>query len=204
MLQDLERTAKNLALFTIVYNLIEGIVSIGFGIAEDSVSLAGFGGDSLIEVGSAVIVLWRLKGEVSRERTATLLIGALFVLLAALTIFSAGIQLLEGNRPLTTLPGIVISSVSLSFMFFLWRAKVKVAYALDSKTLMQDAQCSLACIKLSAVLFVGSLLFWISPDFYFADAVAAIVLGVLIGIEGISAIRAARSEKFTGSCCGGC
>lgn len=193
-----------MALFTIIYNLLEGIVSIGFGIKEESVSLAGFGGDSLIEVGSAIVVLWRLKGEVTRERTATFLIGVLFVLLAGVTIVSAGIQIGEGGHPETTLPGMIISAVSLSFMFFLWRAKVKVAYALDSKTLFQDAQCSLACIKLSFVLFFGSLIYWLFPSLHFVDAIAAMILGILIGKEGYEAIVASRSENFTGGCCGGC
>jgi len=55
-----------LTIFTIFYNLIEGLISIGFGVAEESKSLVGFGGDSLIEFGSAFLVLWHFGGEPGR------------------------------------------------------------------------------------------------------------------------------------------
>lgn len=206
--RHLAEWAITLSWFTIAYNLLEGAVSVYFGVSDDSMALAGFGADSFIEVFSALIVLWRLRSEegagpglsTERERAGTLGIGALFLLLALGTAASSSWQLQAGRRPDTTLPGLAISSLSLSFMFFLWRAKRKAALALDSATVAKDADCSLACIKLSAVLFSGSLLSLARPGLWWADAAAALVLALLIGQEGVAAIRAARSPDFAGGC----
>lgn len=199
-----------LSWFTIAYNLIEGVVSVGFGVAEESVSLAGFGLDSFIEVASALIVIWRFKGEsglgasleLERERRATLGIGILFLALALVTGLASGLQLWRQEHPATTIPGVVISALSLSFMFYLWNAKKKAGKALASPTVLKDAACSLACIKLSVTLFLGSLLFAIFPSFWWADATAGGVLALLIAKEGWETIQAARSEDFSGGGCG--
>lgn len=203
-----ERRAWSLAWITVVYNLVEGVVSIGFGVSDDSVALWGFGFDSLIEVASAVVVMARLRKGfkamgTESERRAVLAIGALFVLLALVIQLGAILQLGSHHHPPTTLPGLVISSVSLAFMFFLWRAKTRTASALDSAALKSDAACSLACIQLSIVLFAGSLFFMLSPSLWWLDGAAALLLGMLILKEGVEGIKAARSPDFTGGCgCG--
>lgn len=206
--QPLVRRALLLSWFTIAYNLVEGAVAIFFGISDDSMALAGFGADSFIEVFSAMLVLWRLRSEAGvssilstdRERKATLGIGALFVLLASVTAVSAFLQVRNARHPETTVPGLVISLLSLSFMVFLWRAKLRVAEGLDSSTVLKDADCSLACIKLSAVLLLGSLMFQIAHELWWADAAAAALLAVLIMQEGVGTIRNALRPEFTGGC----
>lgn len=208
MKADLIRRAIHLSYFTIGYNCIEGVVSIRFGVGEESVALAGFGIDSLIEVASAALILWRFRGEahlsaglsVDRERRATLGIGVLFLLLAAVTLAASAIQLRNGAHPETTVPGAVISALSLSFMYWLWSAKRKLAQALDSAAMMMDAACSLACIKLSIVLFAGSLFYLAFPSLWWADSAAGIALALLIGKEGWETIEAARRPEFSGGC----
>ncbi|UPT74818.1 MAG: cation transporter [Elusimicrobiota bacterium] len=200
--------AVALSWFTIAYNLAEGIASIWFGVSEDSMALAGFGADSFIEVFSAMLVLWRLRSEsgqsaglpLERERTATLGIGALFLLLAAITAGGAAIQLAGSRHPETTFPGVVIAALSLSFMIFLWRAKRRVAEKLDSATVAKDADCSLACIKLSSLLLAGSLAFMIAPALWWIDAAAALGLSLLIAHEGVGTIRGALKPDFAGGC----
>lgn len=200
--------ARTLALFTVVYNLLEGGVSMAFGWAEESVALFGFGADSFIEVGSALVVLWRLRGDeggcqttrLQRERRAALIIGGLFLLLALGTAAGALLQLLARRHPDTTLPGMVVSGLSLAFMMWLWRAKRRTAQALDSRALEGDAACSLVCIQLSAVLMAGSLLFALSPALWWADAAAALVLSLAIAREGLGGIRAALRPDFSGGC----
>lgn len=199
--------ARFLAFVTIFYNLAEGLVSMGYGLADDSVALFGFGADSFIEVGSALLVLWRL-GEASgcaatrleRERKATLGIGVLFLLLAMGTTLGAVLQLWTHRHPATTLPGLLISSLSLGCMFWLWRAKGRAATALDSRTLRGDAACSLACIQLSFVLLAGSLVFLLMPTLWWVDALAALVLSAFIAREGLAGIRAALDPHFSGGC----
>jgi divalent metal cation (Fe/Co/Zn/Cd) transporter len=199
------RRALWLAGLTIAYNLIEGLVSMAFGWADDSIALFGFGADSFIEVASALLVLWQLlgHGHLEQERKATRNIGRLFLLLAVGIGGGAILQLTAQRHPPTTLPGLVISALSLTCMAFLWRAKLRAAKGLNSATLAADAACSLACIQLSVVLFTGSLLFLLAPALWWVDAVAALALALLIGREGLGMVRAARSASFTGGCgCG--
>ncbi len=200
--------ARFLALFTISYNLLEGIVSMGFGWADDSTALFGFGADSFIEVGSALLVLWRLRGDESgceserlhRERSAAMGIGIFLVLLALGTAVGSVFQLVTRHHPDTTVPGLLVSVLSLGFMFWLWRSKQRAAKVLDSRSMEGDANCSLACIQLSTVLFAGSLAFLLVPALWWADAGAALLLSVFIAREGVSGIRAAMKPGFTGGC----
>ncbi len=204
------RRARRLAYVTVAYNLVEGAVSIAFGAADESVALLGFGADSLIEVGSAGLVLWRFGDGARtatpegarRDRLASRGIGFLFLGLAAATAAGAAARLWEKAPPETALAGLVISAVSLSFMFFLWAAKLRAARALDSATLRGDAACSLACIQLSAVLFAGSVAFTVAPALWWADAAAALALAALIAREGWGIARASfRADAGAGCGC---
>jgi divalent metal cation (Fe/Co/Zn/Cd) transporter len=204
-LQQWKNRALFLAWFTVSFNLLEGGVSVAFGLAEDSVALWGFGFDSFVEVASAVVVLWRLRGALEaqalqKERRATLVIGTLFLLLAAAVMAGSAFQLLARHRPDSSLPGVIVSLVSLAVMIWLWRAKLAAAKALDSSTLRGDAACSLACIQLSAVLLAGSLVSMLLPVLWMADGVAACLLALLIAKEGFEMVRAARKADFKGGC----
>mgnify|MGYP000993078760 CR=1 FL=1 len=197
-----------LSWFTVIYNILEGVVSIALGVSEGSMALAGFGGDSLIEVGSAFMVLWRFRGETAqgselskdRERKATLGIGVLFLLLAAITLLASVIQIATQSHPETTVPGVIIAGISISFMFYLWKAKMRIGHQLQSQTILKDAACSLACIKLSFVLFAGSIVFHFFPAFWWTDAAAALLLTIFIGKEGWEIVSAARKSDFSGGC----
>lgn len=205
------RWALILAGLTVAWNVVEGVVAMGFGAHEESLALFGFGVDSFVEVGAAGIVLWRLRGESGRgslmardkERLGTGIVGGLLLTLAAGVGVGAILQLATGSHPESTLPGLVISIVSIGLMVFLWRAKDRVARQLDSRTLLADAACSRSCLQLSVVLLIGSLLVMVAPALWFADAVASLFLAALIGREGWGAIQAARKPDFDG-CCGGC
>ncbi|MBI5239040.1 MAG: heavy metal transporter [Elusimicrobia bacterium] len=208
MRADLVARAVRLSWFTVAYNIVEGLVSVGFGVKGESVALAGFGADSFIEVASALAVLWRFRGEaglaarpdLEAERRATRAIGRLFLALAAGTAAASALKLWRQEGPDTTLPGAIIALASLSFMFWLWSAKKAVARGLDSSTVEKDADCSLACIKLSAVLLAGSLLCGLVPALWWADSAAALALAFLIGSEGLETMRAAGRPDFSGGC----
>ncbi len=197
--ENLIRTALRLSWFTIIYNILEGIVAISLGVHEGSMALAGFGGDSLIEVGSAILILWRLRGGSDKEWKASFGIGILFMLLAAITLFSSVIQIISETSPNTTIPGVFISLVSLTFMFFLWNAKLKVGRALQSEAIMNDAACSLACIKLSFTLLLGSAIYWMYPALWWVDSLAALILVYFIAREGIQILKTSRQGRSV--CC---
>lgn len=202
------RRAILLSRLTIAWNLVEGIVSIVLGESGESLALLGFGVDSFIEVGSAMLVLWRFRREevdgslpdLRRERLATRGIGLLFILLGTGVAAGAILTLVRGGHPETTLPGVVISAVSLSFMFALWRAKLRVAVALHSATVAQDAGCSLACIQLSVILLVGSGLYALVPALGWVDSATALLLAVLILREGVTTVRRTYRADFAGGC----
>ncbi|HJV49334.1 MAG TPA: cation transporter [Geothrix sp.] len=205
------RRALILAVLTMGFNLLEGLVSIGFGWEDQSLALFGFGVDSLVEVASAALIYWRFRRDgalagaqtATRERLATRSIGIMLLLLAAGTTLGSLLQLLGRRHPGTTLPGILVSLVSLVAMFLLWRGKVRTAAALDSRAMKSDAACSLACMQLSSVLLVGSLLFWRWPSLWWVDAVTALVVSALIAREGWGALRASLRPDFSGGCgCG--
>ncbi len=198
----LQARAQTLAWITVGWNLIEGLVSVGYGAKAESLSLFGFGLDSFVEVGSAAMVLWRLRhaGATPRERTAAKVIGALFLLLGASVAYGAAHRLATREVPESSLPGLVVSLVSLAFMAWLWRSKRQLSVQACSPTLAADAACSLACIQLSGVLLAGSLLFLVAPKLWWADAAASLVLAALIGREGWNIRKAAAREDFDGGC----
>ena len=156
-----------LALFTIFYNLVEGLVSVYFGAQDETLTLFGFGVDSFIEVLSgigilAMVIRIRRDPDALRtpfERTALRITGASFYLLAAGLALTAVYNLITAHRPTTTLPGLVISLISLAVMWALVRGKRHVGRALDSAPILADANCTLVCIYMSLVLLASSLIY---------------------------------------------
>uniref|UniRef100_U9THZ5 Uncharacterized protein n=1 Tax=Rhizophagus irregularis (strain DAOM 181602 / DAOM 197198 / MUCL 43194) TaxID=747089 RepID=U9THZ5_RHIID len=178
--------AVYVCIFTILWNIAEGAVSIFYGSEDDSVSLVFFGVDSFIEVTSACLVLWRflteskpdeeratqiLEENLSKEKKCTMGIGLLFILLSLATISDATVSLIQKRQPETAIAGLIISSISLSFMGFLW---------------------------------LRSLLYMIWKGGWWLDSAAAIILGVLFAKEGVDMILWARSKDFNGGCCKHC
>jgi divalent metal cation (Fe/Co/Zn/Cd) transporter len=161
------RYAIWLAYFTIFYNLLEGLVSVGFGISDDTLALFGFGVDSFIEVMSGIGILamvYRIRRnpgtDRSRfERAALRITGTSFYLLAAGLGITIIINLIQGHRPETTLPGVIISAVSIVMMAGLVAGKRKVGRVLNSAPILADANCTLVCIYMSLVVLGSSLIF---------------------------------------------
>jgi divalent metal cation (Fe/Co/Zn/Cd) transporter len=206
---DWRARATLLALVTVGYNLVEGLVSIHFGLADESVALWGFGFDSFIEVASALLVLWRIRAGLGnrgleRELKATRAIGWLFLLLALSIALGSAAALMAHRSPATTLPGVIISLVSIALMAWLWRAKLRVAEVSGSPTLKGDAACSRACILLSTVLLVGSAAYALLPALWWVDSAAAILLALLIGREGREMVKSTSVAAACGGCGGGC
>jgi divalent metal cation (Fe/Co/Zn/Cd) transporter len=193
------RIALRLAWFTILYNLVEGLVSVYFGIQDETLVLFGFGIDSFIEFlsGAGIMsMVLRVRrnpdGCRSRfEQAALRVTGTAFFLLAGGLVFSAIFNLVEAHRPETTLPGVIISTISIAIMWILVMAKRKVGRALRSAPILADANCTLACIYMSLVLLVSSLVFQVT-GFGFADALGAIGLVYFSLREGREAFEKAR------------
>ncbi|TLN10092.1 hypothetical protein FDZ71_09410, partial [bacterium] len=185
------KRAVTLCAFTVAYNLVEGGVSVGFGLEDETLALFGFGVDSFIEVVSALGV-WHMvrrlqkNGEERRdefEKNALRITGAAFYLLALGLCATAAINLLSGEKPVSTLWGVAVSLVSVAFMWLLIRLKVKVGRALGSPAILADAACSRACIYLSLALLASSVGFWLT-GIGALDAVGALAITVFCIKEG--------------------
>ena len=171
------------AIFTILYNLVEGLVSIYFGAQDETLTLFGFGIDSFIEVVSGIGILamvLRIRHDTSAprtgfERTALRVTGSSFYLLAAGLAATAIYNLVIGHKPTTTLPGLIVSLVSIAVMWALVAAKRRIGHALDSAPILADANCTMVCIYMSIVLLVSSLIYQFT-GLGFVDSLGAIGL----------------------------
>jgi len=188
------RRGRYLEYFTIIYNSLEGLIAIAAGVIAGSIALVGFGFDSLIEVTSGSVLLWRLHADVDKERRERVeaislrIVGACFVVLAIYVSFDSVKSLIRREVPEESLVGIVLAAVSLIVMPLLVRAKRRVARAIKSKALIADSKQTELCTYLSAIL-LGGLLLNALLGWWWADPVAALVMVPLIAKEGIEALR---------------
>ena len=172
-----------LAVFTIFYNIAEGLVSIGFGVSDESLALFGFGVDSFIEVMSGIGILVmvnriRQNPDTSRtpfEVTALRVTGSAFYILAVGLAISAVYNIFTNHKPETTLPGLVISIISIAVMWALVAAKRKVGRTLNSMPILADANCTMVCIYMSVVLLISSFIYQFT-GFGFVDSLVALGL----------------------------
>ena len=191
---DLVRRGRYLEYFTIAYNSLEGLIAVVAGLVAGSIALVGFGFDSLIEVTSGAVLLWRLHADVDetrRERVEAIslrIVGLCFVVLAVYVTFDSVKSLMKRETPDESVVGIVLAAVSLVIMPLLVRAKRKVARAINSGALMADSKQTELCTYLSAIL-LGGLLLNALLGWWWADPVAALIMVPIIVKEGIEALR---------------
>ena len=190
----LVKRGRYLEYFTIGYNSLEGLIAIGAGVLAGSIALVGFGFDSLIEVTSGAVLLWRLYADVDearRERVEAIslrLVGICFIVLALYVTQDSIRSLLKREAPDESLIGIILAAVSMIVMPLLVRAKRKVARSINSGALMADSKQTELCTYLSAILLGGlmlnALLVW-----WWADPLAALIMVPIIAQEGVEAMR---------------
>jgi len=180
-----------LSVFTIGYNLLEGLVSVLLGFEGESLTLLGFGIDSFIEVMSgigilAMVLRIRRHPDTPRsqfEKTALRVTGAAFYLFAAGLAVTAAYNLFTGHKPQTTLPGIIIALISIAVMWLLVRGKRSTGNALSCSPILADANCTLVCIYMSVVLLASSLIYQFT-GFGFVDSLGALGLIYYSAREG--------------------
>jgi divalent metal cation (Fe/Co/Zn/Cd) transporter len=207
MKEKLYIRANFLALFTIIYNLVEGGVSVWLGAADETLVLFGFGVDSFIEVISAVGVWHMLRrirandGETlyEFEQRALRITGAAFYILSAGLLLTAGMNLYGQHKPETTVWGIIISLLSISFMWYLIHQKTKIGIALNSSAILADAACSRACVYLSVILMISSLGYELT-GIGSLDSIGAMLISWLTFKEGREAFGKASGMGCSCSC----
>lgn len=179
---------RRLAYLTILWNSLEGIIAVGAGIAAGSIAMVGFGVDSVIEVSSGLIIVWRLASGEHRERLALRLVGISFLALGTFIAIDAAKSLWFHQPPETTYIGIAIATLSLIVMPLLAKAKRNVAREIISNAMIADSRQTDLCAYLSAIL-LGGLILNAVFGWWWADPVAALIMVPIITKEGIEALR---------------
>lgn len=196
--------ASVLALITIFYNIVEGVVSIFFGFKDETIALFGFGIDSFVEVISGVGI-WHMVRRLRKndnsnpdrfERQALKITGTAFYILTAGLVITAVINLYQGHKPETTLWGIIISIISILTMWVLIHYKTKVGRQLNSQAILTDAACTKVCIQLSLVLLLASAGYELT-GIGGIDSIGAIGIAILSFREGREAFEKTKGNHCT-------
>jgi divalent metal cation (Fe/Co/Zn/Cd) transporter len=185
--------ARLLLLFTILYNIAEGVVAIWSGLSAGSLALIAFGGDSYLEVGAASAVLWQLlitdneRGERAEQR-ALRFIGWTFLALSIAIVYQAVAALANGNGADESLVGIGLALASVTVMPALSLLKLRTAAEGNIVALAAEAKQTLACSYLSVTLLAGlvanAILGW-----WWLDATTALLLVPWLVREGLEGVR---------------
>jgi len=178
------RTAVRLEVFTLSYNVLEGIVAIAAGWAAGSIALFGFGSDSAIETASAAIVLRRLLAEQRgadatsherAERRAQRFVSITLFALCAYVLYESITTLVARRAAQASAVGVGLAALSLLIMPALAVAKRRTGLVLGSRALVADASETMACAYLSFTLLLGLILNAVF-GWWWADPAAALVM----------------------------
>ncbi len=197
--QRLYTGALALAVITVFYNIGEGLISIFFGLVDETVTLFGFGVDSFVEVISGIgiwhmVLRLRAGGDAAPdrfERRALRTTGIAFYLLTAGLVLTSAVTLVTLHRPEATFWGVVISLVSIATMWLLIHYKMKVGRGLGSQAIVADARCNRACVQFSVVLLVASATYELT-GLWGVDSAGALLIAWLAFREGREAFERAR------------
>lgn len=199
----LYKLAFALAIFTIVYNIAEGIISTYLGFDDESLALFGFGADSFIEVISGLgiahmIIRIQMQPNSNRdnfERTALRITGYAFYGLVVALVITSIYNIWIGHKPVSTFWGIVISSVSILVMWFLVLSKRRVGKKLNSDPILADANCTMVCVYMSIILLVSSGIYELTGIPYI-DSIGTLGLAYFAFTEGKECFEKVKQEKY--------
>jgi divalent metal cation (Fe/Co/Zn/Cd) transporter len=170
------RRGRVLEGITLGWNMAGIVVLAVAALAARSVALAGFGLDSLIEIGASTVVLWELSGAgEDRQRRALRLIGSAFVALAAYLAVQSAVVLAAGYRPGHSVLGIAWTAVTAVAMFALAAGKARTGRALGNPVLMTEGRVTLVDGILATAVLAG-LALNAAAGWWWADPLAALVI----------------------------
>ena len=201
----LYKTAFGLAVFTIVYNIAEGLISTYLGFEDESLALFGFGSDSFIEVISGLSIahmILRIQNNPNSkrddfERTALRITGIAFYILVFGLVITSFYNIWQAHQPLTTFWGVIISIISILVMWFLVLWKRNVGNQLNSAPILADANCTMVCVYMSIILLISSGIYELFGIPYI-DSIGTLGLSYFAFKEGRECFEKAKSDK---NCC---
>ncbi len=194
-----------LGYFTFFYNIVEGIISVFFGIKDETLTLFGFGIDSFIEAISGVGILQmilRIKKNPETQKTkfeitALKITGICFYLLSIGLGIGIVLNLIYDNKPNSTFIGTIISIISIFIMLWLYFEKKNIGKILNSSPMISDANCTKVCIYMSIVLLISSVIYEITK-FQFTDIFGTVGIIYFSIKEGNEAFEKAKGKN---NCC---
>jgi divalent metal cation (Fe/Co/Zn/Cd) transporter len=204
------RAGVRVEAITIVWMVVEAAVAVGAGVLARSVLLTAFGLDSVIELVSGSVLLWRLLVEAAgrsververAERAAAWVTGIGLALLCVYVVALAALAVVTRTRPEPSSVGIGLAIVAVVGMPLLARAKRRIAALIGSAALRGDAACSITCAYMAGALLAGLLLNALF-GWWWADSLAALALVYWLAQEAREALAAARAGH--GGCGCGC
>jgi divalent metal cation (Fe/Co/Zn/Cd) transporter len=189
--QRLIREAFRLEWLSVGWMVVEAAVAIASGIAARSITLVAFGLDSVIELASAGVLIWRLSRELrfgrevseAAERIARRIAGGLLFALSAYVVVAAGWSLWRGEGEAFSWPGLAVALLSIPIMAMLARRKLALADRLGSRALRADAAESVVCLWLSVVVVAG-LVAQLAFGTWWIDAVTSLAIVWFLIKEG--------------------
>jgi divalent metal cation (Fe/Co/Zn/Cd) transporter len=174
--QALLRRGFALEYVTLAWNVIGIVVLAIAAVSARSVALAGFGLDSLIEIGASTVVIWELSGTgEQRQRRGLRLIGTAFAALAAYLLVQSTVVLATGYHPRHSVPGIIWTGVTAAVMVALAAGKVRTGAALGNPVLRTEGRVTLIDGILAAAVLLG-LVLNAALGWWWADPAAGFVL----------------------------
>ena len=161
---------------TLAWNVAGMVVLAVAAVAARSVALAGFGLDSLIEIGASTVVIWELSGSgAERQRRGLRLIGYAFAALAVYLLVQSTVVLVTGYHPRHSMPGIIWTAVTAVVMFALASGKARTGRALGNPVLQTEGRVTMIDGILAAAVLAG-LVLNAGLGWWWADPAAGYVL----------------------------
>ena len=207
--KQLYKQAYQLSLFTIIYNVLEGVVSMIMGYQDETLTLFGFGVDSFIEVLSGIgiaVMIQRIKNNPDSSKTpfeikALKITGTALYLLAVGLLAGIIVNLVNHHKPETTLWGMIISITSIVVMVWLMNSKKSVGKRLHSAAIIADSNCTKVCVYMSLVLLASSVIYEYT-GFAYADVIGTAGLIYFSIMEGKEAFEKAKGKACSCEKCG--
>jgi divalent metal cation (Fe/Co/Zn/Cd) transporter len=167
-------------------------VAVAAGVAASSIALLGLGLESVIELLAAAIVIWQLSGGAARERRAMRLIGATFLASAVYLMVESIRELAEQDHSGHSTVGLGVAAAALLIMPLLGYAKRRTGRALDSRTLLADADETTGAAAAAAAALAGvGLDTWLG--WWWTVPAAGLIIAAFAVWEGILSWRSSQS-----------
>lgn len=201
----------NIEIVSMIWMVIEAAIAIGSGLVAHSLSLVAFGADSIIELITGGVLLWRLTIEAQgaslarvkqAEKTSSWVVGIALLLLALYIVVASIDKLVTHQGAESSYVGIGLAIASGVIMPYLSRAKKRIGSEIGSKALRADGSCSIVCAYMAWTVLAGVVLTALF-GWWWIDSIAALALVYFVVKEGWEAVQEARGKEDACGCDGG-